>query len=215
MGKKKILLTVPQYATHRGVDQGAVRYAIREGKLSSSIVRDGSGSVMIDQDSADLEWVPRVNAREQVVTVQKKTSKTKSKSTQKNKSKAKKQKKKTEWDPDEPWDTSMLIPVGISKMRMAAHEAELARIKVEKELGLLVIAKEVEEMWVKVGTITRSKVMGIPSKAKQRIPEFTDSQYLILEMIVREALEEISSDPVGSEEDHGKISQKPKATKET
>lgn len=195
MVKKKKLLTVPQYAAHRGKNEGAVRYAIREGKLSSSLVKDGA-KVLIDWRKADQEWIPRTEANDDpeipVATKSKKNSKkTKSKS-----------KIKKEWDPENPYDVSMLVPIGVSKMRKEAYEAELARIKVEKENGLLVTAKDVESMWVKLGTITRSKVLGIPSKARQRIPEFTDSQYSVLEMIVREALEEISSEQVSTEEDN-------------
>ena len=55
-------------------------------------------------------------------------------------------------------------------------------------------ASEVEAKWVEVITISRTKVLGIASKAKQRIPDLTQDQIAILEDIVREALEELASD---------------------
>lgn len=191
--KKNKFLTVPLYAAHRGKDPGAVRYAIREGKLSSSIDRS-SGKILIDWKKADQEWIPRTEATDELITPE---------PPKKNKSKKESapSSKKKEWDPDNPYDTSMLVPTIVSKMRREAYETELARIKVEKEMGLLVVAKDVELMWVKLGTITKTKVLGIPSKFKQRVPELTDSQYKVLEMIVAEALEEISREQVDSEED--------------
>lgn len=181
MAKKKILLTVPKYANHRGKDPSAVRYAIREGKLSKSIVRDGS-RILIDPAIADKEWQTRLDPSDMPETP---IPRAKS-------SPAEKKKKKTEWDPADPYDTSMLVPVLVSRMRREAHEAELMRIKVDKEMGKLIPADEIEKQWVKLATTTKTKVLGIPSKARQRIPELTDSQYAVLEQITREALEEIS-----------------------
>ncbi len=48
--------------------------------------------------------------------------------------------------------------------------------------------------WAEVITISRTKVLGIPSKAKQRIPDLTQDQVVVLEDIVREALEELAEE---------------------
>jgi hypothetical protein len=181
MAKKKKLLTVPKYAAHRGKDPSAVRYAIREGKLQKSITRDGN-RILIDADLADKEWNTRFDP----------TSPDDAPNSRGSSSPAGKKKKKSEWDPEDPHDTSMLVPINVSRMRIAAHEAELARIKVEKEMGKLIPVEDIEKQWIKLATTTKTKVLGIPSKARQRIPELTDSQYAVLEQITREALEEIS-----------------------
>jgi hypothetical protein len=194
MAKKKKLLTVPKYAAHRGKDPSAVRYAIREGKLQKSITRDGN-RILIDADLADKEWSTRFDP----------TSPDDTPNSRGSSSPAGKKKKKSEWDPEDPYDTSMLVPINVSRMRIAAHEAELARIKVEKEMGKLIPLEEIDKQWVKLATTTKTKVLGIPSKARQRIPELTDAQYAILESISREALEEISDTGNSTEPGNGEL----------
>lgn len=206
MAGEKVLLTLPQYASHREKDQNAVRYAIRVGKLVDSVIKDDAGGILIDRDLADKEWAPRFNPKEVSPSTQKKNKK-KSKSKKKTKSKKKVEEEEAEfvpgreWDPRNPHDTSMLVPIAVSRMRREAYETELAKIKVEKELGVLVPAKGVEEEWVKISTLIKTKVLGMPSKARQKMPELTDQQYAVLELIAREALEEISESNDDSEED--------------
>lgn len=211
--KKKIILTVPQYAQHREVNDGAVRYAIREGKLSRSLIKDGSGSIQIDRDLADQEWQPRANWKKVTNTedlpklLKKKNKSKKVKVTKPLEDEDDHEEEESEyqpgreWDPRKPWDISMLIPINVSRMRREAYETDLARIKVEKEMSLLVSAKEVEDEWVKISTLLKTKVLGLPSKARQKMPELTDYQYSILETIAREALEEISENNTDAEED--------------
>lgn len=211
MAKNKILLTASQYAAHRGKNEGAVRYAIREGKLSASLIKDAAGGILIDRDLADQEWLPRFNPKEVTPVVPKKV--TKKKTSKKKKSKKKREESTSEdeenpeyvpgkeWDPRNPYDVSMLKPIHVSRMQREAYETELARIKVEKEMGVLVSAKEAEEEWVKIATLMKTKVLGIPSKARQKMPEITDPQYAVLELICREILEEISESNQDSEED--------------
>jgi hypothetical protein len=194
MAKKKKLLTVPKYATHRGKDPSAVRYAIREGKISKAIVRDGT-RILIDPEIADKEWQTRLDPTDMETPNPRVKS---SPVTKRNKNK--------EWNPEDPYDTSMLVPVLVSRMRREAHEAELMRIKVEKEIGKLIPAEDIEKQWVGLATITKTKVLGIPSKARQRIPELTDGQYSVLEMIVREALEEISDADVSTRQSNEELS---------
>jgi excisionase family DNA binding protein len=81
-----------------------------------------------------------------------------------------------------------------SRARTEYLKAELLELERKEKEGLLVRAADVEAKWVEVITISRTKVMGIPSKAKQRIPDLTQDQVVVLEDIVREALEELSSD---------------------
>jgi phage terminase Nu1 subunit (DNA packaging protein) len=66
---------------------------------------------------------------------------------------------------------------------------ELERAEKEKEL---VSAREIALKWGEVVAIARTKILGIPSKAKQRIPDFPQDAFVILEDIVREALEDVA-----------------------
>ena len=61
----------------------------------------------------------------------------------------------------------------------------------EKEAEL-VRADEVQQKWVQVITLARTKILGIPTKAKQRIPELDTTAITCLEDIVRETLEDLA-----------------------
>lgn len=186
MKKKKVFLTIPQYANHRGKDQNAVRYAIKNKKIIS-VKRGPKKEVLIDRDAADQEWVTRDNPREQVITPASPppailiTPEIM---------------KESESEDSGDDDDISFHSVAKYRAKKEKYEAEMAQIKVEVARGKLVEAKDIEDRWVQVATITRTKVLGIPSKARQRMPELTDLQYSILEMIVRETLEDLASNNV-------------------
>ena len=81
-----------------------------------------------------------------------------------------------------------------SRARTEHLKAELLELERKEKEGLLVRSADVQAKWVEVITISRTKVMGVVSKAKQRIPDLTQDQTAILEDIVREALEELAED---------------------
>ena len=73
---------------------------------------------------------------------------------------------------------------------MKAELLELDRKVKENEL---VAMKEVENTWCNIITNARNKLLGIPAKAKQRIPDLDTNAVACLDDIVREALEELSA----------------------
>lgn len=79
-----------------------------------------------------------------------------------------------------------------SRARTEYLKAELLELERKEKEGLLVRTADVQAKWVEVLTISRTKVLGVPSKAKQRIPDLTQDQIAILEDIIREALEELA-----------------------
>ena len=66
---------------------------------------------------------------------------------------------------------------------------EIERKQKEEQL---VDSKEVKATWLQLIALAKTKVLGIPSKAKQRIPDLDVSAMKCLEDIVRESLEEIA-----------------------
>lgn len=81
-----------------------------------------------------------------------------------------------------------------SRARREAADAEFAEIKLAKEKGDLVPSADVLSEWQKVAAITRTKILGLPSKAKQRIHDLTTAQYQTLEMLAREVCEELADE---------------------
>jgi excisionase family DNA binding protein len=84
-----------------------------------------------------------------------------------------------------------------SRARTEYLKAELLELERKEKEGLLVRAADVQAKWVEVITISRTKVMGVVSKVKQRVPDLTQDQIGILEDIVREALEELAEEADG------------------
>jgi alpha-L-fucosidase len=80
-----------------------------------------------------------------------------------------------------------------SRARTEHLKAELLDIERKQKEQQLVDSKQVQAKWLEVISIAKNKVLGIPSKAKQRIPELDVSAMNCLEDIVRESLEEIAN----------------------
>ena len=79
-----------------------------------------------------------------------------------------------------------------SRARTEWLRAELMELERAEKEGELVRADEVSKAWGDLVAITRTKMMAVPSKAKQRIPEIPADAFVALEEIVREALEDLA-----------------------
>ena len=88
-----------------------------------------------------------------------------------------------------------------SRARTEHLKAELLELERKQKEGLLVLASEVEAKWVEIITLARTKILGIPTKAKQRIPDLDTDAISLLEDIVRETLEDLSGEAEATEED--------------
>jgi hypothetical protein len=86
-----------------------------------------------------------------------------------------------------------------SRARTEHLKAELLELERKQKEGLLVAAADVEARWVEIITLARTKILGIPTKAKQRIPDLDTDAIGLLEDIVRETLEDLS----GAADDDG------------
>ena len=80
-----------------------------------------------------------------------------------------------------------------SRARTEYLKAELMEFDRAEKEGELIRADEVTKAWGEIVAITRTKMMAVPTKAKQRIPEISADDFVVLEEIVREALEELSN----------------------
>lgn len=160
-------MKIREYARHRGCSHVAVLDAIKSGKLIKAVSVDSKGNKSIDPEIADQEWTPG----------QKEIFK--------------------EHDPNkssEETQANLNVASSYAKARAVREnfQARLAQLEYEEAAGKLVDAETVKNQWVQVASIVRTKILGVPAKARQRIPELTNDAYLVLETIIREALEELS-----------------------
>ena len=154
-----------KYAKHRGVSPEAVSKAVKQGRIST--VTDENGRRKIDPNAADNEWA-------------------------KNTDKAKIREPSAELDSDD--EKPRGPSYAQSRAIREAFAARLAKLEFEEKIGRLVDGDETRKLWVTVAAIVRTKVMGIPSKIRQVIPNISLDQYLVIERIVRETLEDVANE---------------------
>jgi len=75
----------------------------------------------------------------------------------------------------------------------AAYKARMAKIEYEERVGKLVSAAEIKAGIVGLITAAKTKILGVPSKAKSRIPTLSIGDLEILEELLSEAMEELSA----------------------
>ena len=77
--------------------------------------------------------------------------------------------------------------------RKAAADAQLAEADLLERQGKLVSARDMELEMVRVFTACKTKLLGIPSRARQQDPALTTAQLALFEALIREALTELAS----------------------
>lgn len=159
-----MLLTKADAARALGVHPSAISKALREGRLS--VVQSHDGREMIDGDTLRDQWNARTQAKMRPVTARRQAP--------------------------APRHQSDVPDYNESRARTEYLKAELLELERAEKERELISAAEVAKKWGELVAIARTKVLGIPSKAKQRIPDFPQDAFVILEDIVREALEDLA-----------------------
>lgn len=160
-----MLLSKADAARALGVSPASITKALKEGRLD--VVLSHDGREMIDGETLREQWDARTQAKMRPV-----TARTRS--------------------PQPRHHSSEVPDYNESRARTEYLKAELLELERAQKEGELVAASEVGKKWGELVAIARTKVLGIPSKAKQRIPDFPQDAFVILEEIVREALEELA-----------------------
>lgn len=175
------LITKAEAGRALGVTRQAVYKAVKEGRLP--VVRTRDGQELINSETLRDEWAAN--------TMQKVGVGPKPPMGERAFPVARPRRDGSLADP-EPGDA---VPdYNESRARTEHLKAELLELERKEKEGLLVRVSDVQAKWAEVITISRTKVLGIPSKAKQRIPDLTQDQVVVLEDIVREALEELAEE---------------------
>ena len=178
------LITKSEAADALGVSRTAVYKAIKQGRLP--VVRTSDGKELIKSETLREDWFANTMAKIGV------GPKPPAGETAFPPARPKRDRSLTEPEPGD------IVPdYNESRARTEYLKAELLELERKEKEGLLVRASEVQAKWVEVITISRTKVLGVASKAKQRIPDLSQDQIAILEDIVREALEELAEDGDG------------------
>ena len=158
------LITRKQAAEEMGVTIQAVYMAIKQGRLTA--IKDNQGKIVINSDTMKDEWAKRSEPK-LIKKIEHKTYKS--------------SQSETEYP-----------EYGESKARTEHLKAELLELERQEKEKSLVPVEEVNNTWQKIITNTRNKLLGVPSKAQQRLPDLDNSAVSCIDDIIREALEELS-----------------------
>lgn len=80
----------------------------------------------------------------------------------------------------------------VSRARSEFEKANLLELQRKTQEGLLLRREDVEQATGKAVNMARTKVLGVPSRAKQQIPHLTPEEVELLRDLLREALEELA-----------------------
>lgn len=80
-----------------------------------------------------------------------------------------------------------------SRARKEAAEAALAEIELQEKRRELVLVSTVESKLVNVFSQCKTKLLGVPARARQRDPGLTGQQIELIEELIREALDDLAS----------------------
>ena len=162
-----MFISFADLAKMKGVSRSAVSQKKRAGILNGAIV-NVNGKDVLNKDEALRLWETNMVPHFSKLT-------------------------KVEGDNRKTTNTEEIPDFNTSRSKREAMMARLAEIDVEEREKVLVSAAAVKTSWAQIISLARTKVLGIPSKAKQRIHDLDTSAMTCLEDIVRESLEDLAS----------------------
>ena len=187
-------ITRAEAARALGVSSQAVHAAIKAGRLSA--INTVDGRVLIDSDTMRQEW--EQNTQKRIGVGPKPPSSPRAPLRPREQRMARTD---TSIERRNSTTNEVVPDYNDSRARTEHLKAELLELERKQKEGLLVLAYDVEIKWVEIITLARTKILGIPTKAKQRIPDLDTDAIGLLEDIVRETLEDLSGEADGEEID--------------
>lgn len=201
-------MTLTAYAARRGVTKMAVSKAVSSGRLTASVYRDEKGRPWItDPDLADREWAGATDLSKAPGYIRERAE----------------QQRPPPAAPPAPAPVPLAEPStprargappapppvdpgeapppaiheGMTLSEATAAEkfwkAKHAELKFREAAGELVPAADVAAKLVNVFTQCKTRLLGVPSRARQALPHLTVADIGVLEGLVREALEDLAS----------------------
>lgn len=165
------------YARHRGVSVEAVSKAIMSGRLKESVVVIGGKPKVASVEIADREWDANTRPRvDRPVTAA------------------------------APAEEPVISPAGVpdynrsralreaAAARREAALADMAEIEVAEKRGELVPAVEARAYIIDKFTVVKTKILGVPTRIAQQLPELAAAVVPVVDSLLREALEELAAE---------------------
>jgi phage terminase Nu1 subunit (DNA packaging protein) len=170
MGMTEKPLSLRKYAQHRGTSHTAVQRAIESGRLRESIVHVNGVPKIRDLATADAEW--HANTRATIATMAQPVP-----------------------PPAELMATGepRAVPdLQESRARLECARADLAELELAERRRELVPASDIAAKFEDVVTSAKTKLLGLASRIKQRMPHIVETDIRAIDDLVREALESLA-----------------------
>jgi hypothetical protein len=192
------LISKADAARALGVTSEAVYAAIRTNRLS--VVRTGDGRELVNSATMREEW--ERNTQKRIGRGPKPPAGTIERTPLRPGETTPKQRVSAPHQPPAPPPlsdlarTTEVVPdYNESRARTEHLKAELLELERKQKEQILVKSEDIEAKWVEIITMARTKILGIPTKAKQRIPDLDTDAVSLLDDIVRETLEDLAATP--------------------
>lgn len=91
-----------------------------------------------------------------------------------------------------------LPPYNDSRARSEFEKANLLELQRKTQEGHLLRREDVTTAWTQAVNMTRTKLLGVPSTVRQRIPHLDSDEVEVIMGLIREALEELASGEVAA-----------------
>ena len=179
-------LSVRAYARQRGVSHQAVLRAIARGRLQTSLIVVAGVTKIADRARADQEWAANTDLSKAPDHI-----------------KARAAALEGDQDPEATTaegDAPAAAAEGDEPASLANSsaiekhwKAKLAELHYKQRAGELVHAADMTAAIAEAFSTLRTKLLGLPSKAKQQLPHLTLSDLATLDSIVRETLEALAA----------------------
>ena len=92
-----------------------------------------------------------------------------------------------------PRQTEEIPNYNISRARTEHEKANLLELDRKAKEALLLPADQVEKAWANAVAISRTKLLALPTRVRQRVPHLSLEEVALIEELVRETLEDLSS----------------------
>lgn len=183
------------YAKRRGVSANAVSKAIKDGRLRASVVVVDGAPKIADVELADREW--DANTRPRI--------------DQPAPPRARRPAPTDESADDA--DEAVELPVGIPpyKVSRARREAaaarreealaDIAQMEAAEKSEDLVPFEEARTYIIDKFTVVKTRLLGVPSRVAQRLPQVASEVEPVVDELIREVLEEIAAEDDDGGED--------------
>ena len=172
-----VLISVGEAAKVLGLkSRGSVYRKIRRNELDT--VPGPDGNPLIERDNLEQRWAA--------------ITRTRTDSPQPLRPAANRVMPQPDKQPKAP-DPEDLPDYNVSRARAEYEKANLLELDRKTKEGLLLRREDVEQSWGGAVNITRTRLLGVASTARQRIPHLETEEVELITTLIREALEELAA----------------------